>query len=55
MAQQKPILVKIDIDIFEAMEADIAKTNVKRWFKLKRNRYINDAIRHFINSRAELF
>ena len=55
MAQQKPILVKIDIDIYEAMEADIAKTNEKRWLKLKRNRYINDAIRHFINSRSTLF
>lgn len=57
MITQKPILVKVDDDIFSEMEADIARENKVRshWFRLKRNRYINDAIRHYINSRRELF
>ena len=57
MITQKSILVKIDDDIFSEMEADIAKENEGRssWYRLKRNRYINDAIRHYINSRRKLF
>lgn len=56
MITQKSILVKIDYDIFSEMETDIAKVNEARspWFRLKRNRYINDAIRHYINSRRKL-
>lgn len=57
MITQKPILVKVDDDIFSEMEADIARENEGRsyWYRLKRNRYINDAIRHYINSRRKLF
>lgn len=55
MIQQKPILAKIDDDIYSEMEADIAKENKGRWRLLKRNRYINDAIRHYINLRRSLF
>jgi hypothetical protein len=55
MITQKSILVKIDEDIFSEMEADIAKENEGRWRLLKRNRYINDAIRHYINTRRRLF
>lgn len=51
MITQKSILVKIDDDIYSEMEADIAKVNEGRWRPLKRNRYINDAIRHYINTR----
>ena len=51
MSRQKSILVKIDDDIYTGMEADIAKENEGRWRLLKRNRYINDAIRYYINSR----
>ena len=55
MITQKSILVKVDDDIYSAMEADIAKENEGRCLPLKRNRYINDAIRHYINSRRKLF
>ncbi|MBR3927259.1 MAG: hypothetical protein IKJ58_10915 [Akkermansia sp.] len=55
MITQKSILVKIDDDIFSEMEADIARVNEGRRRLLKRNRYINDAIRHYINSRRRLF
>lgn len=55
MIAQKSILVKIDDDIFSEMEADIVRENKKRWCPLKRNRYINDAIRHYINTRRTLF
>lgn len=57
MITQKPILVKVDDDIYSAMEADIANENEGRqyWNRLRRNRYINDAIRHYINSRRKLF
>lgn len=55
MTTQKSILVKIDDDIYSEMEADIARENEGRWRQLKRNRYINDAIRHYINSRRSLF
>ena len=55
MITQKSILVKIDNDIYSEMEADIDKENEGRWHPLKRNRYINDAIRYYINSRRNLF
>lgn len=57
MITQKSVLVKIDEGIFSEMEADIARENKGRsyWYRLKRNRYINDAIRHYINSRRQLF
>ena len=55
MSRQKSILCKIDDDIFAEMEADIAIENEGRWRPLKRNRYINDAIRYYINSRRKLF
>lgn len=55
MITQKPILVKVDDDIFSEMEADISRINNGGYRSMKRNRYINDAIRHYINVRRTLF
>ena len=54
MVHQTPVLVKMDNDLYVKVNLDIERLkNSGRW--INRNRWINDAIRHYLNERARFF
>ena len=54
MVHQTPVLVKMDNELFEKVNKDVQRLkDAHRW--INRNRWINDAIRYYLNERKRFW